>query len=54
MFRPIIATDKKYVECRYTNFINWSETFFHALFVTDKLYVKHQNTNSFSCSNSWF
>jgi len=25
MFRPIFRTDKKYVECIYTNLITWSE-----------------------------
>jgi len=40
LFRPIITTDKKYVECQYKNFITWSETCFHASFVKDRLYVK--------------
>jgi len=52
MFRPIITTDKKYVECQYTNFITWRETYFHALFVTDRLYFKGQKTTFFSCSKS--
>jgi len=34
MFRPIIRTDKKYVERRYTIFITLGKTLFHAFFVT--------------------
>ena len=38
MFRPIIRSDKKYVERINTIFINQSETFFHAFYVTDLRY----------------
>jgi len=36
IFRPIIRTDKKHVERRYTIFITLCETFFHAFYVTEK------------------
>jgi len=38
MFRPIIISDKKYVERLYTIFITLCETFFHAFYVTDMPY----------------
>jgi len=52
LFRPIITTDKKNVECQYTNYITWSETCFDASFVRDRLYIKGQNNTSFCCSKS--
>jgi len=51
MFWPIIRTDKRYVGCKYTNFIT-SSGIFQALFVSDRLYVKCQNTSSFRWSKS--
>jgi len=38
MFRPIIISDKKYVERLYTIFITLCENFFHAFYVTDMRY----------------
>jgi len=49
IFRPIIRTDKKYVECQYKNFTTWGETCFYALIIT---HVKVQKTISFSFSKS--
>jgi len=37
-FRPIISSDKKYVERLNTIFISLCETFFHAFYVTDLRY----------------
>jgi len=44
MFRPIISADKRYVGCKFTNFIT-SSGIFQALLVSDRLYVKCQNTS---------
>jgi len=38
IFRPIIRSDKKYVERLNTIFISFCETFFHAFYVTDLFY----------------
>jgi len=38
MFRPIIRSDKKYVERQYTILITLCETFFQAFYVTDMRY----------------
>jgi len=51
MFRPIIGTDMKYIECKYTAFIT-SSGIFQALFVSVRLYFKCQNTSCFGWSKS--
>jgi len=51
MCRPKISKDKRYVGCKYTNFIT-SSGIIHALFVSDRLYVKDQNTSCFGWSKS--
>ena len=38
MFRPIIRTEKKYVERQFTIFITLCETFFNAFYFTDMRY----------------
>jgi len=38
LVRPIIISDKNYVERLYTIFITFCETFFHAFYVTEMRY----------------
>jgi hypothetical protein len=39
MFRPLIRTDKKYVNGEYTILVTFCVRFFHAFFVTDRFVI---------------